>query len=132
MVQQLPGTPGVTLGLTPRIVPEEGWLVAAGRPLLVCVPVAVVPTPALPEIEPNEVELPLHGRPEPASPELGNSGEETAGEMIVLWPTGGPDGTVGVVGVVSVPCAQTAGAAESRTRVVKASRHGFISFLRVN
>lgn len=111
-------------------------MVAAGKPVLVCVPVAAVPTPALPEIEPNDDALPLHGWPEPARPELGSSGEETAGEMIVLCPTGRPDGTVGVVGVVNVPCASeivtSAGVVESRTTVARTDRHGFISSLRIN
>jgi hypothetical protein len=30
--QQLPGTPGITLGLIPRIDPAAGWLFAAGTP----------------------------------------------------------------------------------------------------
>lgn len=111
-------------------------MVAAGKPVLVCVPVAEVPTPAFPEIEPNAVALPLHGCPAPARPELGRSGEDTAGEMIVLCPTGRPEGTVGVVGVVNVPCASapvaSAGAAESITMVARTDRHGFISSLRIN
>lgn len=80
-----------------------------------------MPTPALPVIDPNEVDVPLHGLPEPARPELGSSGEDMAGEMIVLCPTGGPIGTVGVVGVVSVPCANAAEASESMNAAVNAS-----------
>ena len=111
----------MTLGLIPRIEPEEGWLVAAGIPFCCTLPVAVVPTPALPVIDPNDVDVPLHGVPEPARPELGKSGEETPGEMIVLCPTGGPIGTVGVVGVVSVPCANAADD-ENRNAVMNANR----------
>jgi hypothetical protein len=57
----------------------------------------------LPGTDPKDVADPLHGVPLPASPELGKSGEETPGEIMVLCPTGGPCGTVGVVGVVNVP-----------------------------
>jgi hypothetical protein len=96
-------------------------LFAAGKPFGV-VPPAPVPTPALPATEPNDTALPLQGAPAPAKPELGNWGDETPGEMIVLWPTAGPIGTVGVCGVVKVPCAN-AGVAESR---IAANKSRFI------
>jgi hypothetical protein len=127
-VQQLPGTPGVMLGLMPRMEPEVGWLVAEGTPFcVVALPVAGVPTPALPGTEPNDVADPLHGAPAPARPELGSSGEETAGEMIVLCPTGGPEGIVGVVGVVVVPCA-SAVPIEIKTTVATAITRFFIRY----
>jgi hypothetical protein len=96
-------------------------------PFCVCVPVAVVPTPALPGTDPNEAADPLQGVPLPARPELGRRGDDTPGEMMVLCPTGGPIGTVGVVGVVSVPCASAAGA--KRIDAVKASTTFLISIL---
>jgi hypothetical protein len=88
-------------------------LFAAGTPFWVCVPVDGVPTPAFPGAVPNAAEAPRHGEPPPASPELGRSGEETPGWMMVLCPTGGPEGTVGVCGVVNVPCAAAAEAARN-------------------
>jgi hypothetical protein len=104
-------------------------LFAAGTPFWFCAPIAVVPIPALPGTDPNDVADPLQGVPPPARPELGRSGEETPGEMIVLCPTGGPFGTVGVVGVVNVPCAQACEAMSIKI-AVKVSVLVFIFLLR--
>jgi hypothetical protein len=87
-------------------------LFAAGTPFD-CVPAADVPTPAFPGVVPKEAEEPLHGVPPPASPELGRSGADTPGWMMVLCPTGRPAGTVGVCGVDNVPCAPAADTAKS-------------------
>lgn len=111
--QQLLPTPGVTLGLIPEIDPADcvpgagapGPDMMMGTPLCVLVPPGVVPSPALPGTEPG-VEEP-HGLPEPGTPVVLVRGALMPGEIIVLWPTGRPDGYVGVVGVVSVPCAHT-------------------------